>query len=90
MSVHLSPQADPARNKPEAQADTAGQLGSETGAGRIPGGPAEFDRMGPRLKAMLQVARYHGVELDPNEFRAASGGTVPSAADLSQWAQNAG
>ena len=44
----------------------------------------------PRLQAMVQAGRYHGVELDPNEFRRPAGETAPSAAALSQWAQNAG
>ncbi|RUZ46341.1 peptidase domain-containing ABC transporter, partial [Mesorhizobium sp. M7A.F.Ca.US.007.01.1.1] len=39
---------------------------------------------------MLRVARYHGVELDPNEFKVASASPVPNATDLSQWAQNGG
>ncbi|ESY78185.1 ABC transporter ATP-binding protein [Mesorhizobium sp. LNHC221B00] len=68
----------------EAMADQAG--GQNTA--RVPGGPAELDQVGPRLKAVLQAARYHGVELDPNEFRSAT--AVPAAADLSEWAQNAG
>ena len=68
-----------------AQGDAAG---GESAMARIPGGPAEFDKIGPRLKAMLRAARSHGVELDPNEFRAAS--AIPAAADLSQWAQDAG
>jgi len=38
---------------------------------------------------MLQVGRYHGVELDLNEFRRPSG-EVPTAAALSLWAQTAG
>ena len=42
----------------------------------------------PRIRAMLQAARYHGVELDPNECR--SGADDPSAALLSQWAQYSG
>jgi ATP-binding cassette, subfamily B, bacterial HlyB/CyaB len=44
----------------------------------------------PRLQAMIQTGRYHGVELDPNEFRRPEGETAPSAAALSQWAANAG
>ena len=44
----------------------------------------------PRLQAMLQAARYQGVELDLNEFRQAPGESTPSAAALSQWAQDAG
>ena len=37
----------------------------------------------PRLQAMVQAGRYHGVELDPNEFRRPAGETAPSAAALS-------
>jgi ATP-binding cassette, subfamily B, bacterial HlyB/CyaB len=44
----------------------------------------------PRLQAMIQAGRYHGVELDPGEFRRGEGETVPSAAALSQWAAAAG
>jgi ATP-binding cassette subfamily B protein len=44
----------------------------------------------PRLQTMVQAGRYHGVELDPNEFRRPEGETAPSAAALSQWAANAG
>ena len=43
-----------------------------------------------RLLAVLQTARHHGVELDPKEFVQSGPGGIPSAADLSQWAQNAG
>jgi ATP-binding cassette subfamily B protein len=39
---------------------------------------------------MLQAARYHGIELDPNECRRPEGETAPSAALLSDWAQTAG
>ncbi|MDX8482049.1 peptidase domain-containing ABC transporter [Mesorhizobium sp. VK24D] len=56
----------------------------------VPGKPEGFDQIAPRLKAMIRVARYHGVELDPSEFKAASPDTIPNAADLSQWAQNGG
>jgi ATP-binding cassette subfamily B protein len=44
----------------------------------------------PRLQAMVQAGRYHGVELDPNEVRRPESETAPSAASLSQWAANAG
>jgi ATP-binding cassette, subfamily B, bacterial HlyB/CyaB len=44
----------------------------------------------PRLQAMIQAGRYHGVELDPNEFRRPAGESAASAAALAQWAQNAG
>jgi subfamily B ATP-binding cassette protein HlyB/CyaB len=43
-----------------------------------------------RLQAVIQAGRYHGVELDPSEFRRPEGETAPSAAALSQWAANAG
>jgi subfamily B ATP-binding cassette protein HlyB/CyaB len=43
-----------------------------------------------RLQAMVQAARYHGVELDLNEFRRSPDEVAPSAAALSLWAQNAG
>ena len=44
----------------------------------------------PRLQAMVQAGRYHGIELDPDEFRRPESETAPSAASLSQWAANAG
>src|SRR6516165_11713603 len=43
-----------------------------------------------RLLAMVNAGRYHGLELDPGEFRGVPGDGVPSAASLSSWAQNAG
>jgi len=46
--------------------------------------------MHPRLLAMIVAGRYHGLELDPNEFRGAPGDESPSAASLSTWAQNTG
>jgi ATP-binding cassette, subfamily B, bacterial HlyB/CyaB len=42
----------------------------------------------PRIRAMLQAARYYGIELDPGECRV--GAEAPQAAALSQWAQTAG
>jgi hypothetical protein len=43
-----------------------------------------------RLLAMINAGRYHGLELDPGEFRGVPGDAVPSAASLSSWAQSAG
>jgi ATP-binding cassette subfamily B protein len=43
-----------------------------------------------RLQAMIQAARYQGVELDPNELRHPPGEGPPPAATLSLWAQGAG
>jgi ATP-binding cassette subfamily B protein len=39
---------------------------------------------------MVVAGRYHGLELDPDDYRAAPGETAPSAASLSTWAQGAG
>lgn len=66
----------PSGESPETQAGL-----DDAGAG---------DHHPPRLQAMIQAARYQGIELDPNGFRRTPGETVPSAAALSQWAQDAG
>ena len=50
----------------------------------------EPPQLDPRLQAMIQAARHHGVELDPKEFRSSAGDEAPSAAALSLWAQNSG
>jgi ATP-binding cassette, subfamily B, bacterial HlyB/CyaB len=47
-------------------------------------------RLRPRLRAMVQAARYHGIELDPDDFRPSQGEAVPSPTALSLWAQNCG
>ena len=44
----------------------------------------------PRVQAVIQAARYHSTELDPDEFKHTQGTEAPSAAALSLWAQNAG
>jgi len=38
----------------------------------------------------MWAAQFHGVELDPHEFKASNQSTAPSAADLSEWAQSGG
>jgi len=43
-----------------------------------------------RLQAMILAGRHHGIELDAGEFRGHPGEAAPSAAALSEWAQNAG
>ncbi|HZU91249.1 MAG TPA: ABC transporter transmembrane domain-containing protein, partial [Stellaceae bacterium] len=48
------------------------------------------DTIHPRLLAMIKVGRYHGVELDPDEYAQPPDAPVPTPAALSQWAQNAG
>jgi ATP-binding cassette, subfamily B, bacterial HlyB/CyaB len=42
------------------------------------------------LEAIIQAARYHGIELDVSEFRHGVDDSVPSATALSLWAQSAG
>ena len=56
-------------------------------ANRVPVGleGVEERPVHPRLMAMIVAGRYHGQELDPNEFRSA-----PTATALSTWAQSAG
>ncbi len=55
-----------------------------------PGDTGGGAQLPSRLQAMIQAARYQGIELDPNEFRRAEGDTAPTPAALSLWAQNAG
>jgi ATP-binding cassette, subfamily B, bacterial HlyB/CyaB len=66
-------------------ADSGGAAGISTEGASTRGAPIH-----PRLLAMMMAARYYGMELDPQEFRAQAGETVPAAASLSTWAQNAG
>ena len=68
---------------------SAGGSGSDIGAPGETGAPREVP-IHPRLLAMILAGRYHGVELDPAEFRMMAGEAEPSAASLSTWAQNAG
>ena len=72
-------------NAPEADASGGG---TRAGGGRPPGGGGRAEPH-LRLLAMMAAARYHGFELDPQEFRTDEPG-VPSAAALSTWAQNSG
>jgi ATP-binding cassette subfamily B protein len=63
---------------------------SDDAADAIDRSAAEPPKLSARVQAMLQVARYQGVELDPNELRHPPGEGPPPAATLSLWAQNAG
>jgi ATP-binding cassette, subfamily B, bacterial HlyB/CyaB len=72
---------------PHSVADTGGGADS---AVPVLLGAAEEPPIQPRLLAMIVAGRYHGLELDPNEFRGTPGEAAPSAASLSTWAQNAG
>lgn len=44
----------------------------------------------PVVLAMIEAARYHGIELHPDDCPPAHGDSAPSPAALTQWAQNAG
>ncbi len=65
-------------------------VGTEENCGGGAGPRESEEQLHPRLRAMIQVARYHGVELDPAEFRNAIDETTPTAAALSAWAQSGG
>ena len=54
------------------------------------GSRAREPQLHPRLNAVIQAARYHGVELDPAEFRNADDESAPTPGALSAWAQNGG
>ncbi|RUX09323.1 peptidase domain-containing ABC transporter [Mesorhizobium sp. M8A.F.Ca.ET.059.01.1.1] len=90
VSIPFNAETRPVQIRTDTEADATGKAGGESVVGRTPGGPAAFDQVGPRLKAMLAVARYHGVELDPKEFRAATASPFPTSTDLSEWARNGG
>jgi ATP-binding cassette, subfamily B, bacterial HlyB/CyaB len=77
----------PAGRGPQSVADTGG--GADIGA-PVHLGVAEEPPIHPRLLAMIVAGRYHGQELDPNQFRGTPGDASPDAASLSTWAQNAG
>jgi subfamily B ATP-binding cassette protein HlyB/CyaB len=44
----------------------------------------------PRLAALILAARYHGIELDPEQFAGHSEGGAVTAAALAAWAQESG
>lgn len=44
----------------------------------------------PRLEAVMNAARFHGMELDPRECPGIHRDQIPSAAALLAWLQNAG
>ncbi len=69
----------------QSSADGGGAAGSAAPTAAGNRGPIH-----PRLLAIMMAARYYGLELDPTDFRLAPNETVPTAAALSSWAQNAG
>lgn len=90
LPANANSQAISIRRDSEAKTDAVVAADGEAAAGRIGGGQLAIDQVGPRLKAILRAARYHGVDLDPNEFRPSGRSAIPTAADLAEWAQNAG
>ena len=72
---------------PQSVADTGG--GADSGVA-VHLGAAEEPPIHPRLLAMIVAGRYHGLELDPSDFRGTPGDASPSAAALSSWAQGTG
>ena len=66
---------------PHSVADTGG--GADSGV-PVHLGAAEEPPIHPRLLAMIVAGRYHGLELDPSEFRGTAGDASPSAASLVQ------
>jgi len=79
------------RPAPNLRAPTPAEGGGAQPGGGAEGPPRQADAvpLHPRLQAMIQAARHHGVELNPNEFRQPPGNSAPTAAALSLWAQNA-
>jgi ATP-binding cassette subfamily B protein len=73
-----------------ASPDGAGGGGSSNTAEAAAAADGGGNGIDPRLMAVIAAARFHGIELDPNEFRLGVGETQPTPASLSQWAQNAG
>jgi len=75
---------------PDRQA-AAGSGGADTPTEPgTPYGERRENSVHARLLAMIMAGRYHGIELDPAEFRGQAGEKLPTASSLSQWAQNAG
>ena len=79
----------PLTQSQQSGAQTAGGGRGADSVGARAGGRDE-DSIHPRLQAVIAVGRYHGVELDPAEYRNLDGIAIPSAPSLSQWVQNAG
>ena len=73
------------KSPPGSRRRNSGQLSGE----RLQQDAAE-PALHSALQATIQVARYHGVELDPNQYAELTDEASPSAASLSLWAQNSG
>jgi subfamily B ATP-binding cassette protein HlyB/CyaB len=82
---------------PPASPTDASHAGAQAdGGGRgAAGAPSAVDNHGgsslhPRLQAVIVVGRYHGIELDPGDYKSLDEASAPSAQSLSAWVQNAG
>jgi ATP-binding cassette, subfamily B, bacterial HlyB/CyaB len=93
------PRATASEQQVKLEERRSSDRGRDTRAGQRDGAPAAIASddlatrgrtIHPRLEAIVQAARYHGVDLDVSEFRHEAGDSVPSATALSLWAQNAG
>jgi ATP-binding cassette subfamily B protein len=74
-----------------AESEARAQAGDvATGRDSADGLYSGMGRLPARLLATIRAARYHGVDLDPNEFRPANRDAGPSASDLADWAANGG
>jgi ABC-type bacteriocin/lantibiotic exporter with double-glycine peptidase domain len=60
--------------------------------GTAPAAPfgLELDETTARITAVVQLARYHGVELDPEALRLTEGTALPAPATLVEWLKEAG
>ena len=80
---------DPASSTPRAnsllEADTASRINVGTINAEPPISAAQI-----RLMAVAAVARHHGIDLHPTDFRAVLGETIPSPASLATWARDQG
>ena len=73
MDVNDGHISGPPGQGPHSVADTGG--GADTGL-PVHLGAAEEPPIHPRLLAMIVAGRYHGLELDPSEFRGTLGDDV--------------
>ncbi len=78
--------------RPGSDEDRRSQGPGAGGAGRIDArtlGEGEGE-VGPRVQAVLAVARYHGLEIDPARLRSGATQAPPSAPELVDWVRDAG
>lgn len=86
MDVNDGHISGPRGDGPHSVAESGGGMNTDA---PVHLGLVEEPPLNPRLLAMIVAGRYHGIELDPNEFRGTAS-EAPSAASLSTWAQSSG